>query len=84
MKEKRKSKSGRNPKLDPAVYRYTVRFNEEEHNRCLLYTSGGRCRAEADTYPLVDTDHVEDDEQDEESQQTPFASRLRLISRPRA
>ncbi len=35
MKEKRKSKSGRNPKLDPAVYRYTVRFNEEEHNRFL-------------------------------------------------
>ena len=31
MKEKRKSKAGRNPKLDPAVYRYTVRFNEEEH-----------------------------------------------------
>ena len=26
MKEKRKSKSGRNPKLDPAVYRYTVRL----------------------------------------------------------
>ena len=25
----------RNPKLDPAVYRYTVRFNEEEHNRFL-------------------------------------------------
>ena len=35
MKEKRKSKSGRNPKLDPAVYRYTVRFNEEGHNRFL-------------------------------------------------
>lgn len=35
MKEKRKSKAGRNPKLDPAVYRYTVRFNEEEHNRFL-------------------------------------------------
>ena len=35
MKEKRKSKSGRNRKLDPAVYRYTVRFNEEEHNRFL-------------------------------------------------
>ena len=35
MKEKRKSKSGRNPKLDPAVFRYTVRFNEEEHNRFL-------------------------------------------------
>ena len=36
----------------------------------LPYKEGGRCRAEADTYPLVDTDHVEDDEQDEESQQT--------------
>ena len=35
MKEKRKSKAGRNPKLDPAVYRYTIRFNEEEHNRFL-------------------------------------------------
>ena len=35
MKEKRKSKAGRNPKLDPAVYRYPVRFHEEEHNRFL-------------------------------------------------
>ena len=35
MKAKRKSKAGRNPKLDPAVYRYTVRFNEAEHNRSL-------------------------------------------------
>ena len=35
MKEKRKSNAGRNPTLDPAVYRYTVRFNEEEHNRFL-------------------------------------------------
>ncbi|GAB6869957.1 conjugal transfer protein MobA [Bacteroides rodentium] len=35
MKEKKKRKAGRNPKLDPAVYRYTVRFNEEEHNRFL-------------------------------------------------
>ena len=34
MSEK-KSKAGRNPKLDPAVFRYTVRFNEEEHNRFL-------------------------------------------------
>ena len=34
MSEK-KSKAGRNPKIDPAVYRYTVRFNEEEHNRFL-------------------------------------------------
>ncbi len=36
----------------------------------LPYKEGRRCRAEADTYPLVDADHVEDDEQDEESQQT--------------
>ena len=36
----------------------------------LPYKEGGRCRAKADTYPLVDADHVEDDEQDEESQQT--------------
>ncbi|MBR8712535.1 hypothetical protein IX318_000365 [Porphyromonas levii] len=36
----------------------------------LPHKEGGRCRAEADTYPLVDADHVEDDEQDEESQQT--------------
>ena len=28
-------KWGRNPKNDPAVFRYTVRFNEEEHNRFL-------------------------------------------------
>ena len=36
----------------------------------LPYEDGGRYNAEADTYPLVDTDHVEDDEQDEECQQT--------------
>ena len=36
----------------------------------LPYEDGRRCRAEADTYPLVDADHVEDDEQDEESQQS--------------
>ncbi len=35
MSEKRKNKTGRNPKLDPAVHRYTIRFNEEEHNRFL-------------------------------------------------
>ena len=34
MSEK-KSKAGRNPKIDPAVFRYTVRFIEEEHNRFL-------------------------------------------------
>ena len=36
----------------------------------LPYEDGGRYRTEADTYPLADADHVEDDEQDEESQQT--------------
>lgn len=35
MSEKRRNKGGRNPKLDPAVFRYTVRFSEEEHNRFL-------------------------------------------------
>jgi len=34
MSEK-KSKAGRNPKIDPAVYRYPVRFNGAEHNRFL-------------------------------------------------
>ena len=36
----------------------------------LPYEDGRRYDAEADTYPLVDADHVEDDEQDEESQQS--------------
>ena len=36
----------------------------------LPYEDGRRCRAEADTYPLVYAEHIEDDEQDEESQQT--------------
>lgn len=36
MTEKRKNRTGRIPKNDPAVFRYTVRFNEEEHNRFLL------------------------------------------------
>ena len=45
MTEKRKSKAGRNPKLDPAVFRYTVRFNEEEHNRFLsMFEEIGRLR----------------------------------------
>ncbi len=35
MTEKRKNRTGRIPKNDPAVFRYTVRFNEEEHNRFL-------------------------------------------------
>ena len=34
----------------------------------LPYEDEGRCRAEADTYPLVDADHIEDDEQDKEGQ----------------
>ena len=41
MTEKR-NKTGRNPKLDPEVFRYTVRFNEEEHNRFLtMYGQSG-------------------------------------------
>ena len=36
----------------------------------LPYEDGRRCRAEADTYPLVYAEHIEDDEQDKESQQT--------------
>ena len=36
----------------------------------LPYEDGGRYRTEADTYPLADADHVEDDKQDEESQQS--------------
>ena len=53
----------------------------------LPYEDGGRCHAEADTYPLVDADHVEDDEQDEESQQTSaedeeVLSPLRIQNRP--
>ena len=35
MSEKKRNKGGRNPKLDPAVFRYTVRLSEEEHNRFL-------------------------------------------------
>ena len=36
----------------------------------LPYEDGGRYRTEADTYPLADADHVEDDEEDEEGEQT--------------
>ena len=36
----------------------------------LPYEDGGRYHTEADTYPLADADHVENDEQDEESQQS--------------
>jgi len=35
MNEKKKSKQGRNPKDDPAVFRYTVRFTAQEHARFL-------------------------------------------------
>lgn len=35
MTEKRKKRWGRTPKNDPAVFRYTVRFNREEHDRFL-------------------------------------------------
>lgn len=42
MTEKRKNRTGRIPKNDPAVFRYTVRFNEEEHNRFLsMYERSG-------------------------------------------
>lgn len=42
MTEKKKSKAGRNPKKDPAVFRYTVRFNAEEHIRFLtMYEQAG-------------------------------------------
>lgn len=46
MKEK-KIKMGRNPKSDPAVHRYTVRFNDEEHVRFLsmFEESGSHARA---------------------------------------
>ncbi len=36
----------------------------------LPYEDGRRHRTEADTYPLADADHVEDDEEDEEGEQT--------------
>ena len=36
----------------------------------LPYEDGGRYRTEADTYPLADADHVEDDEQEAENEQT--------------
>ena len=35
MRTEKRKKGGRIPKRDPAVYRYTVRFSEEEHNRFL-------------------------------------------------
>ena len=42
MNEERKSKPGRNPKKDPALIRYTVRFTAEEHARFLtLYEQAG-------------------------------------------
>ena len=34
-KMKQKNKGGRNPKADPAVFRYSVRFNSNEHERFL-------------------------------------------------
>ena len=37
----------------------------------LPYEDGGRYRTEADTYPLADADHVEDDEKDEGRGQNP-------------
>ena len=38
--------------------------NSQLQREGLPYEDGGRCHAEADTYPLVDADHVEDDEQE--------------------
>ena len=35
MRTEKRKKGGRIPKKDPAVFRYTVRFSEEEHNRFL-------------------------------------------------
>ena len=35
MTEKRKKKSGRNPKTDPPVFRYTLRFNAKENKHFL-------------------------------------------------
>lgn len=35
METEKRKKRGRIPKKDPAVFRYTVRFSEEEHNRFL-------------------------------------------------
>lgn len=32
---RKQNKGGRNPKIDPAVYRYYVRFNSKEHERFL-------------------------------------------------
>ena len=65
MSEKRRNKGGRNPKLDPAVFRYTVRFSEEEHNRFLsmFEKSGVNARLlehgeETVVFLLVETDGV--------------------------
>ena len=42
MSERKNSRLGRNPKEDPAVFRYTVRFNEREHARFLtMYEQSG-------------------------------------------
>lgn len=42
MNERTKSRRGRNPKNDPAVCRYTVRFTAEEHARFLtMYEQSG-------------------------------------------
>ena len=61
MSEKRRNKGGRNPKLDPAVFRYTVRFSEEEHNRFLsmfeksgVYAKSVFLKAHFFGQPLVD------------------------------
>ncbi|THC82791.1 hypothetical protein E7X23_26125 [Bacteroides fragilis] len=56
MKEKRKSKAGRNPKLDPAVYRkalalagdgLSLRSRKAFQNCGAVNRSGGLCRQSA-------------------------------------
>ena len=42
MSKEKRNKQGRNPKKDPAIFRYTVRFTDEEHARFLsLYEQSG-------------------------------------------
>lgn len=42
MNKEKKSRLGRNPKNDPAVFRYTVRFTAQEHARFLtMYEHAG-------------------------------------------
>ena len=58
------------------IFRYSAQFHQPVfavpgvQREGLPYKDGKQCRAKANTYPLVDADHIEDDEQDKESQQT--------------